>query len=130
MIVKTISRLLVVAITAGLVLTPASSLADTKRFRAAGQAGSFRWEPTVRRIAKRDRIVWKNPTGTSHTVTAYGGRWSKNTLLSPGEKTAKRFRRPGVYKFRCTINAGTPAAHSTLQGGQCSGMCGRVRVRR
>jgi plastocyanin len=125
MIVKTISRLLVVAITAGLVLTPASSLADTKRFRAAGQVGSFRWEPTVRRIAKRDRIVWKNPTGTSHTVTAYGGRWSKNTLLSPGEKTAKRFRRAGVYKFRCTI-----AGHSSLQSGQCSGMCGRVRVRR
>ena len=127
---KTISRLLVVAITAGLVLTPASSLADTKRFRAAGQPGSFRWEPTVRRIFKRDRIVWKNPTGISHTVTAYGGRWSKNTLLSPGEKTAKRFRRAGVYKFRCTINAGTPAAHSRLQDGQCSGMCGRVRVRR
>ena len=53
MIVKTISRLLVVAITAGLVLAPASSLADTKRFRAAGQPGSFRWEPTVRRIFKR-----------------------------------------------------------------------------
>jgi plastocyanin len=128
--VKTISRLLVVAITAGLVLTPVSSLADTKRFRAAGQPGSFRWEPTVRRIFKRDRIVWKNPTGTSHTVTAYRGRWSKNTLIRPGERTAKRFRRAGVYKFRCTINAGTPAAHSTLQNGQCSGMCGRVRVRR
>jgi plastocyanin len=128
--VKTISRLLVVAITAGLILTPVSSLADTKRFRAAGQPGSFRWEPTVRRIAKRDRIVWKNPTGTSHTVTAHRGRWSKNTLIRPGERTAKRFRRAGVYKFRCTINAGTPAAHSTLQNGQCSGMCGRVRVRR
>jgi plastocyanin len=128
--VKTISRLLVVAITAGLILTPVSSLADTKRFRAAGQPGSFRWEPTVRRIFKRDRIVWKNPTGTSHTVTAYRGRWSKNTLIRPGERTAKRFRRAGVYKFRCTINAGTPAAHSTLQNGQCSGMCGRVRVRR
>jgi plastocyanin len=130
MIVRTISRLLVVAITAGLILVPASSLADTRRFRAAGQPGSFRWDPTIRRIDRRDRIVWTNPTGTSHTVTAYGRRWNKNTLLSPGEKTAKRFRRAGVYKFRCTINAGTPAAHSTLQNGQCSGMCGKVRVRR
>ncbi len=125
MIVRTISRLLVVAITAGLILIPASSLADTKRFRAAGQPGSFRWEPTVRRIFRRDRIVWKNPTGTSHTVTAYRGRWSKNTLLSPGERTSKRFRRAGLYKFRCTI-----PGHSSLQDGRCSGMCGRVRVRR
>jgi plastocyanin len=124
-IVKTISRLLVVAITAGLILIPAISLADTRRFRAAGQPGSFRWAPTIRRIAKRDRIVWKNPTGTSHTVTAYGGRWSKNTLLSPGERTARRFRRAGLYKFRCTI-----VGHSSLQDGRCSGMCGRVRVRR
>ena len=127
---KTISRLLVLAIAAGVILVPASSLADTKRFRAVGQTGSFRWEPMVRRIVKRDRIVWKNTTGTSHTVTAYGGRWSKNTLLSPGERTARRFRRAGLYKFRCTINAGTPAAHSTLQNGRCSGMCGKVRVRR
>ena len=125
MIVKTISRLLVVAITAGLVLIPASSLADTKRFRAAGQPGSFRWEPTVRRIFKRDRIVWRNPTGVSHTVTAYRGRWSKNTTIGPGERTAKRFRRVGRYKFRCTI-----PGHSSLQDGRCSGMCGTVRVRR
>jgi plastocyanin len=130
MIVRLISRLLVVVITAGSILVPATSLADTKRFRAAGGPGSFRWEPSVRRIVRRDRIVWTNPTGASHTVTAYRGRWSKNTLISPGERTARRFRRAGLYKFRCTINAGTPAAHSTLQDGRCSGMCGRVRVRR
>jgi plastocyanin len=128
--VRLISRLLVVGITAGLILAPASSLADTKRFRAAGSPGSFRWEPSARRIVRGDRIVWSNPTGTSHTVTAYRGRWSKNTLIGPGERTARRFRRAGLYKFRCTINSGTPAAHSTVQDGQCSGMCGRVRVRR
>jgi plastocyanin len=124
-IVRLISRLLVVVITAGSILVPATSLADTKRFRAAGQPGSFRWEPSVRRIFKRDRIVWTNPTGVSHTVTAYRGRWSKNTLIGPGERTARRFRRAGLYKFRCTI-----AGHSSLQDGRCSGMCGKVRVRR
>jgi plastocyanin len=125
MIVKAISRLLVVVIAAGSILVPATSLADTKRFRAAGAPGSFRWEPSVRRIFRGDRIVWRNPTGVQHTVTAYRGRWSKNTLIGPGERTAKRFRRAGRYKFRCTI-----AGHSSLQDGRCSGMCGTVRVRR
>jgi plastocyanin len=125
MIVKAISRLLVVVIAAGSILVPATSLADTKRFRAAGAPGSFHWEPSVRRIFRGDRIVWRNPTGVQHTVTAYRGRWSKNTLIGPGERTAKRFRRAGRYKFRCTI-----AGHSSLQDGRCSGMCGTVRVRR
>jgi plastocyanin len=129
-VVKLICRLLVVVIVVGLTLGPATSLAATRRFRAAGQPGSFRWEPQVRRIQKGDRIVWTNPTGTSHSVTAYRGRWSKNTVIGPGERTARRFRRAGTYKFRCTINAGTPAAHSRLRNGRCSGMCGKVRVRR
>lgn len=69
--------------------------------------------------------MWKNPTSCSHTVTAYKGRWNKNTSLAPGESTRKRFRRAGRYKFRCL----TPG-HSVLQDGVCTGMCGRVRVTR
>lgn len=107
------------------VLVAPTSLGDTRRFRAAGCTESPRWEPLKRRISKGDRIVWKNPTNCDHTVTAYSGRWSKSTALAPGEKTAKKFRRRGLYKFRCLTRG-----HSVLEDGVCTGMCGRVRVRR
>jgi plastocyanin len=128
--VRPLGRLLAVVLTAVSILAPATSLAETRRFRAAGGPGSWQWEPSVRRIVRGDRIVWTNPTSTTHSVVAYGGNWSKNTLIASGENTSRRFRRVGLYKFRCTIGAGTAAAHSRLQDGQCSGMCGRVRVRR
>src|SRR3990170_6677691 len=127
---KPFARLLIGAVAAATIFAPGASIAETKRFRAAGSAGNWRWEPSVRRIVRGDRIVWRNPTNVTHTVTAYRCRWSKNVRLEPGERTRKRFRRRGVYKFRCTIGAGTSFAHSTLQDGVCSGMCGKVRVRR
>lgn len=106
-----------------LVLIAPASLGDTATFRAEGCTENPHWEPTRRTISKGDRIVWKNPTSCQHTVNAYGGGWSKATALSPGETTAKRFRRTGTYKFRCMT-----AGHSVLEGGVCTGMCGRVRV--
>ncbi len=113
------------------VLSGAPSWSGTSRISAAGSPGAWTWEPSVRRIARGDRIVWRNPTGATHRVTAYGGKWSKDAPIYPGETTRKRFRRRGLYKFRCTVGEGSPAAHSTLNAdGICSGMCGRVRVRR
>jgi plastocyanin len=103
------------------VATP--SPADTSRVKASGSPGSYRWQPDFRHIQKGDRIVWKNPTGTTHTVTAYSGPWSKNTTVPSGERTAKKFRKRGTYKYRCTI-----PGHSTLSGGQCNGMCGEIHV--
>ena len=107
------------------VLLAPASLGDTRRFRAAGCTENPHWEPVKRRIAKGDRIVWRNPTSCDHTVTAYAGRWNKNTGLAPGDSTRKRFRRAGLYKFRCMT-----AGHSALEDGVCVGMCGRVRVLR
>lgn len=102
-----------------------TSLGDTTRVRAAGCAQDPHWEPGVRRIARGDRVVWKNPTSCQHTVTAYGGGWSKSTAIAPGERTGKRFRRSGTFTYRCLTRG-----HSTLESGVCYGMCGRVRVRR
>jgi plastocyanin len=101
-----------------------TSFGDTSRFRAVGCTEDPHWEPTKRAITKGDRIVWKNPTSCNHTVTAYSGRWSKNTTLRPGDSTRKRFRRTGLYKFRCMT-----VGHSAVEDGVCNGMCGRVRVR-
>ena len=125
---KAIVRLMVVVMAGGMLLLPATSEADTRRFKAADSGDGFIWDPEVRRIVKGDRIVWKNPTGTSHTVTAWKGNWSKDTTIESDETTARRFFKTGVFKFRCTIGSGTPFAHSTVADGKCSGMCGTVRV--
>lgn len=104
------------------------SAADTYRVRASGDAPStYRWQPDFRHIVKGDRIVWRNPTNVSHRVVAYKGRWSKNTTVPPGEKTRKRFRRAGTYKYRCTL-----PGHSTLSADEstCTGMCGEIHVTR
>jgi plastocyanin len=108
-----------------LVFVAPPSLGDTARFKAAGCTENPHWKPVKRTISKGDRIVWRNPTTCDHTVTAYSGRWDKNTGLAPGDSTRKRFRRAGRYKFRCMT-----VGHSALEGGVCTGMCGRVRVTR
>jgi plastocyanin len=121
--------MLVMVVAGGALLLPATSEADTQRFKAAGSSsGDWSWDPVVRRIVKGDRIVWKNPTGTTHTVTAWKGSWSKDSTIASGETTARRFFKTGVFKFRCMIGSDTPFAHSTVSDGVCSGMCGTVRV--
>ncbi len=91
----------------------------------AGSYPDFRYEPRVRRIVRNDRIRFKNPDSqpSSHTVTAYGRNWNYDKTLSAGDAVRKRFRRRGVFKFRCRF-------HSDLEKGVCDGMCGKVRVRR
>ena len=99
--------------------------AARSRLKAAGSASEgFRWDPASRVIGKGDRIVWTNPTGTNHTVTAYRGRWRKNATIRPGERTRKKFRRRGTFKFRCLVRG-----HSAINNGRCVGMCGKIVVR-
>lgn len=115
----------VVAIVMSLLFGVVPSVADTSRIKAAGSSSSgWRWDPASRTISPGDRIVWKNPTGKRHTVTAYGGGWGKSTTIDPGERTSQRFSSRGTYKFRCTVQG-----HSTISDGRCIGMCGKVVVR-
>ena len=107
---------------------PGISSGATYRVRATGSsAADFRWNPDFRHITKGNRVKWTNPTDATHRVVAYRGRWDKNSTIAPGETTAKRFRRAGVYKYRCTV-----AGHSTLSADErtCEGMCGTVHVTR
>ena len=103
----------------GLVFAP-SALGDT--FRVKATLGND-WTPDFRHITRGDRIVWKNPArhDRAHDVKAYGGNWRKYEFLSPGERTSKRFRRNGTYRYRCTL-------HSTVNNGNCNGMCGVIHV--
>jgi plastocyanin len=105
-------------------LLPASSQGETFKVRMAGSFPDFRYDPDVRRILKRDRINFKNPEDqVTHTVSAYGGNWNFDKTLSGGENVIKRFRRRGLFKYRCRF-------HAEIKSGECEGMCGRIRVRR
>ena len=110
--------LLAAAVLSTLVLTPGASEGARARVKATSNRT---WDPDFRHILKGDKIIWKNPTGIDHTVTAYRQNWDKNTRLDPDERTSKRFRKTGTFKYRCRI-------HSTLSDGECSGMCGEIHV--
>ena len=117
-------RVVVAAAALGLVLAfPGTSMGDSFRVRATGSSPNFAWDPDYRHITKGDRVVWKNTTSASHRVVAYKGPWAKDTTIGPDETTAKRFRRTGTYRYRCTM-----PGHSTLADGNCQGMCGTVHV--
>ena len=121
---KRISIALVTVLAASLAWVAPQSSAATSTIKAAGsESDGFKWKPATRTISKGDTIVWTNPTGKKHTVTAYGGNWGKSTEIRPGEQTSKRFRKRGTFKFRCLTSG-----HSTLNNGRCVGMCGKVVV--
>jgi plastocyanin len=109
----------VVAIAVGSVmLIPAAAPARTKVI-AGTCANGCKWSPNARRIRAGSKIVWKVPIGDiRHNVTAYRARgsrrWTKDTDIAPGGKTARVFRRPGTYRFLCDLHPTT--------------MRGRIRV--
>jgi plastocyanin len=76
--------------------------------------------PASKSVPTNTKVVWKGISG-SHTVTAYSKNWSKSASVSAGSSTAFTFKKPGVYKYRCTF-------HSSLSGSTCSGMCGKIVV--
>ena len=84
-----------------------------------GASGST-FSPKSKSVPKGTKVVWADQGG-SHTVTAYSKNWTKTTHLSGMASTSFTFKSAGVYKYRCTI-------HSTLSGGVCSGMCGKITV--
>ena len=116
---RIIKRSVVAVMIAGVVLAP-SALGDTFRVRATA---NDRWNPSFKHITRGDKIVWKNPAkhNTVHNVRAYSNNWNKSETLSPGERTGKRFKKNGTYKYRCTL-------HSNLNNGDCNGMCGVIHV--
>lgn len=103
---------------------PGTSMGDTFRVKAVGSSpADYKWNPSFRHITKGDKVIWKNTTNVTHRVVAYSGPWSKETDVSAGGTTSKRFKKTGAYLYRCTI-----PGHSSLANGNCTGMCGEVHV--
>ena len=64
------------------------------------------WSPSSLTVSKGTKVVWKNPTGVTHTVTSTSSNWSKDTSLSAGSSTSFTFNKTGTFKFKCKIHAG------------------------
>jgi plastocyanin len=100
------------------VMLAVTAVAITKSTRATS---GNRWKPKHIYITKGDKVRWRNPTGRTHDVNAWGGGWSLSKVLSPGESARKTFRKRGTFRFRCV-------RHSGIVDGKCQGMCGVVHV--
>ena len=82
-----------------------------------------RYKPGSVQIAKGGTIKWKNVSNKKHNIVAYSSNWNyKHTLLA-GQAVTRRFASKGTFKYRCTVQN-----HSNLSGGNCSGMCGVIKV--
>lgn len=105
----------VVMLVAGLTIAAAAPAAAVT-IRGSGT----RWTPATVNINRGDRVRWRAVSG-HHTVTAYGGNWSYNQQLHMGSSVSRRFSMSGTFRFYCR-------RHGSVSGGNCSGMCGKVRV--
>ncbi len=117
-----VRRALVALCAAGSVAVfAAPSAGETTAVKAAGSNGGWIWSKAEVEIAKGDKVVWKNPTFVSHSVSFYKGGITMHKRIDPGEKTSKVFKNAGSFYYRCKL-------HSSVTDGTCTGMCGRVRV--
>ena len=110
--------LLAVAVTVfvGALALPASAATVVKT------TSTNRYNPGSVQINRGGRITWKNVSNKRHNITAYGG-WSYKLTLNAGQSGGRRFASNGTFKYRCTISG-----HSQLSGGNCTGMCGVIKV--
>jgi plastocyanin len=88
--------------------------------KAGAGTGCVHFKPASLTVHRGTKVVWK-AVCMKHTVTAYGGNWSKNVTILRGQTTSRTFKTRGVFKYRCKL-------HSSLVNGVCSGMCGKVTV--
>lgn len=112
------ARRILTLLALAVVLTAAVPAHGAFLIRATSDGFAFR--PARAEVDRGTRVVWRAVGGT-HTVTAYGGGWSKDTRITADETTGFTFRDRGTYRYRCRL-------HSSVVDGRCEGMCGRVRV--
>ena len=110
---------------AGLALAVVATMVLTTTGTAQAAAATIRgrgttWDPTRVSIHPGQSVKWRATNG-DHTIRAYGGNWSFSRTLNEGTSVTRTFNRTGRFKFFCTI-------HGNVSGGDCTGMCGRVRV--
>ena len=88
-------RLVALAIAAMLVPLTIGNAQASVRVRVV----NYRFKPTLLSVTKGAKVVWKNVSPTTHTVTAYSKDWSKNVTLSPGERTSFTFKSTDTFRY-------------------------------
>lgn len=91
---------------------------------------NFAFRPASVSISMGTKVVWKNATiSTTHTVTSYKGRWTKNTVVGAGSTTSFTFNSTGMFSYYCSIHAHiTPSGTCVANAGIPTRMCGSVVV--
>ena len=120
-----IRRVLVAFIALGsLIVAPGPSQGDTFRVKAVGDSpATFKFKPGTKAVVKGSKIVWKNRSNTAHHIQGYSDNWNFSKDLPRDGKVSKTFRQKGAYYYRCTV-----PGHSSLNGDECSGMCGLIHI--
>jgi plastocyanin len=88
--------------------------------------GGLKYSPKTARVSKGKKIKWTNQGSVTHTVTFYkkpSGSNLKGFSLSAGSSKKRTPDKTGKYKYRCLIGT-----HSNLNDGQCTGMCGKLKI--
>lgn len=98
-------RLVVAVLLVGVVVlgSPAPAVGGRVRIKATT---AKTWNPDFKSVSKGTKVIWKNPTGVRHTVTATSGAWSKDVVLKPGTRTVKIFRKRGAFDYKCKLHQG------------------------
>jgi plastocyanin len=93
--------------------------------------GSLSYSPKVAHVKKGKNgktVKWTNMGTGTHTVSFWKKpkhSGAKSFSLAEGASKKRTLKKAGTYKYRCKI-----LAHSSLSNGHCSGMCGKIVVRK
>jgi len=96
--------LLVVAVTAALGLTAASSVATQTGVSIVYRA----YQPSTTVINVGETVTWHNMSLMQHTVTAIDGSFNSG-VLNGGTSFSVTFTKPGTFLYKCLI-------HPTMKG--------------
>jgi plastocyanin len=88
---------------AGATAMAAVALAVTPAAAGGGKvkAVDFDFIPQTINVGKRDKVTWKSTDG-DHTVTFKNGSFDK--VIDEGEKTSKKFKDKGTFKYICRFH--------------------------
>jgi plastocyanin len=89
------------AVATALVAAPATSASAALAAKVRIVDNQFR--PGTITVAAGSTVGWLNRGASSHTVTFEDGF---DEVLSPGEKTRRRFDAPGTYDYVCRFHFG------------------------
>lgn len=64
---------------------------------------NFGFEPASIEVAAGTRVVWRNESPTTHTVTAKDGSFDSG-LLEPGRTYEVVLERPGTHEYWCLLH--------------------------